>query len=276
MKVPFGKFRGSEVGDLPDSYLRWMLGIVLESPPLHAEVQAVAVARGLIDAPASKTPPTAHTTTNSALDRELTRQVLTSTVEPDRLARAAIEDVSARAARSAPPPSPAPPPPKQIPLLIGNGEEHPHGEEVRDLPSAQWTPPPAGEPGEQPHSEWEAGVVVGVEVALSALREHPVRPCHRESCQHEPDDPWSIDPPPHPRAASACQALRDFEVQVDWIVERVLGVLYNAILDMERLAPIEEGLRDHAGWLESATPAELAGDDPAAADPSAKTDEEAR
>ena len=44
MKLPFGKYRGLDVGDLPTAYLRWLTTIELEYP-LSAEVADEVLAR---------------------------------------------------------------------------------------------------------------------------------------------------------------------------------------------------------------------------------------
>ena len=48
MKMPFGRHCGRQVGDLPDSYLVWLMSIDLRNPALRADVRAEAEDRGLI------------------------------------------------------------------------------------------------------------------------------------------------------------------------------------------------------------------------------------
>jgi uncharacterized protein (DUF3820 family) len=46
MKMPFGKFSGVELDELPDAYLRWLLSIEITNDLLAAELQLEAEARG--------------------------------------------------------------------------------------------------------------------------------------------------------------------------------------------------------------------------------------
>jgi putative quorum-sensing-regulated virulence factor len=45
--MPFGKFKGKPITDLPDAYITWLLALDLHEP-LRARVRAEAAARGLI------------------------------------------------------------------------------------------------------------------------------------------------------------------------------------------------------------------------------------
>ena len=40
MRMPFGKFRGVEIGDIPDDYLKWLQTLGALREPLHSAVQA--------------------------------------------------------------------------------------------------------------------------------------------------------------------------------------------------------------------------------------------
>lgn len=45
--MPFGKFKGRRITDLPDAYVAWLLGLDLREP-LRSAVVAEAAARGLL------------------------------------------------------------------------------------------------------------------------------------------------------------------------------------------------------------------------------------
>jgi hypothetical protein len=46
--MPFGKFKGRRIADLPDAYVSWLLATNFLREPLRSAVLAEAVARGLV------------------------------------------------------------------------------------------------------------------------------------------------------------------------------------------------------------------------------------
>jgi hypothetical protein len=54
--MPFGKFKGRRLGDLPDAYIAWLLAIDLREP-LRSDVVAEAVRRGLVTNPVGRIAP---------------------------------------------------------------------------------------------------------------------------------------------------------------------------------------------------------------------------